>query len=218
MIDSDTNIPRIRVAIVDDDNDVRSGFQWMIERSGQFTITGTYGSCTEFEAAIEDDPPDVVLMDIGLPDKSGIECVRDSKLAYPHIQFLMVTVYTDDEKIFQSLKAGAVGYLLKKTEPSKLLEAIWDAHNGGAPMSGQIARRVLAYFQERRPAATLPALSAREREVLEALIEGHSYKAIADKLFLSIHTVRFHLQNVYAKLHVNTRSEAVAKALKHGLA
>ena len=215
MVHSNGEHAMIRVAIVDGDEDVRRGYRWMIERSERFAITGAYRSCGEIEAQIDNNPPDVILMDIGLPDKSGIDCVRSLKSAYPHIQFLMLTVYSDDEKIFQSLKAGAVGYLLKKTEPGKLLEAIEDAYNGGAPMSGEIARRVMSYFREQKPSSEISSLSAREREVLEALIEGHSYKAIADKLFLSIHTVRFHLQNIYAKLHVNTRSEAVVKALKN---
>ena len=215
MVHSNGEHNLIRVAIVDDDEDVRQGYRWMIERSERFAITGVYRSCAEIERQIDENPPDVILMDIGLPDKSGIDCVRTLKASYPHIRFLMLTVYSDDEKIFQSLKAGAVGYLLKKTEPAKLLEAIQDAHNGGAPMSSEIARKVLGYFQDQKPSTDSSVLSAREKEVLEALIEGHSYKAIADKLFLSIHTVRFHLQNIYAKLHVHTRSEAVVKALKN---
>ena len=204
----------IRVAIVDDDDDVRKGYRWMIERAPGFVVTGAYRSCSEARQHIEEAPPDVILMDIGLPEKSGIDCVRFLKSSYPNIQFLMLTVYTDDENIFQSLRAGAVGYLLKKTTPAKLLEAISDAHNGGAPMAGEIARRVLMYFQDKKTSSVTDSLSSREIEVLETLIEGHSYKAIADKLFLSIHTIRFHLQNIYAKLHVNTRTEAVAKALK----
>lgn len=208
----------IRVAIVDDDEDVRNGYRWMIERSTGFVVTGTYTSCSDIRRNIDESPPDVVLMDIGLPEKSGIECVRLLKREYPNIQFLMLTVYTDDENIFQSLRAGAVGYLLKKTTPAKLLEAISHAYHGGAPIASEIARKVLAYFQQLHTASVTDSLSPREIQVLEALIEGHSYKAIADKLFLSIHTVRFHLQNIYAKLHVNTRTEAVAKALKSRIA
>ncbi|MER3523906.1 MAG: DNA-binding response regulator [Ignavibacteria bacterium] len=149
----------IRVAIVDDDEDVRKGYRWMIERSTGFVVTGTYASCSDIRSHIDESPPDVILMDIGLPEKSGTECVRLLKRQYPNIQFLMLTVYTDDENIFQSLRAGAVGYLLKKTTPAKLLEAISDAYHGGAPMASEIARKVLAYFQHEHTANVTDALS-----------------------------------------------------------
>jgi DNA-binding NarL/FixJ family response regulator len=204
----------IHVAIIDDDAEIRTLLQYMIGHSEGFQCTGSYGRCDDALAVIENDPPDVVLMDIGMPGKSGIECVGELKARFPDIQVLMLTVYSDDEKIFQSLRAGAVGYLLKKTPSDKLLAAIRDAFAGGAPMSSEVAQRVLNYFRESRPSKILASLSEREIEVLEALKEGHSYKAIAEKLFLSVHTVRFHLHNIYAKLHVSSRSEAVAKALK----
>jgi DNA-binding NarL/FixJ family response regulator len=204
---------QIHVAIIDDDTEIRTGLRWMIEHSEGFVCTGDFGRCDEAVSALEEDPPDVVLMDIGMPGKSGIECVEALKARYPDIQVLMLTVYSDDEKIFQSLRAGAVGYLLKKTPSEKLLAAIRDAHAGGVPMSSEIARKILAYLQHPRTARFSSTLSTREIEVLEALIEGHSYKAIAEKLFLSVHTVRFHLHNIYAKLHVSSRSEAVARAL-----
>jgi DNA-binding NarL/FixJ family response regulator len=204
---------RIRVAIIDDDVALRNGLRWMIEHAEGFTCTGAFSGCEEALVKLETDPPDVVLMDIGMPGKSGIECVGSVKERFPDIQVLMLTVYSDEEKIFQSLRAGAVGYLLKKTPSDRLLSSIRDACAGGAPMSSEIARKVLNYFQQPRPAALTSSLSAREVDVLEALIEGHSYKAIAEKLFLSVHTVRFHLHNIYAKLHVSSRAEAVAKAL-----
>jgi DNA-binding NarL/FixJ family response regulator len=203
----------IRVAIIDDDAEIRKGLQWMIEHSEGFQCIGTYGKCDDAMAVIDNDPPDVVLMDIGMPGKSGIECVQELKAHFPDIQVLMLTVYSEDEKIFQSLRAGAVGYLLKKTPSEKLLAAIREAYGGGAPMSSEIARRVLTYFIQPRTPKIASTLSSREIEVLEALTEGHSYKAIAEKLFVSVHTVRFHLHNIYAKLHVNSRSEAVAKAM-----
>jgi DNA-binding NarL/FixJ family response regulator len=203
----------IHVAIIDDDAEVRSGLQWMIEHSEGFQCTGTYGRCADVLAVIENDPPDVVLMDIGMPGMSGIECVGTIKERFPDIQILMLTVFSEDEKIFESLRAGAVGYLLKKTPTEKLLSAIRDAYAGGAPMSSEVAQRVLAYFRRPKPSRILASLSEREIEVLEALREGHSYKAIAEKLFVSVHTVRFHLHNIYAKLHVSSRSEAVAMTL-----
>ena len=205
----------IKVAIIDDDEDIRTGLHWLIQYSDGFTCTGTYKSCMEAMNSIAEELPDVVLMDIGMPGKSGIECVRMLKEHFPTIQVVMQTVYSDDDKIFESLRAGAVGYLLKKTPSINILQSISDAYAGGAPMSGEIARRVLMYFQSPKQTDDVASLSAREIEVLEQLVEGHSYKRIADMLFVSVHTVRFHLHNIYEKLHVRTRGEAVAKMMKH---
>lgn len=204
----------IRVAIVDDDEDIRNGLRWMLEFSEGYACTGVYKNCADAMEHIDEQLPDVVLMDIGLPGKNGIECVRAMKASYPEVQIVMQTVYSEDEKIFESLRAGAVGYILKKSQSVKVLQAISDAHAGGAPMSGEIARRVLLFFQQPQPADETAELSDREIEVLEALIEGHSYKAIAEKLFVSVHTVRFHLHNIYEKLHVTSRAEAVAKVMR----
>jgi len=217
MQEHDGQIPAIRVAIIDDDIEIRNGLRWVIEHSPGFACTGAHGSCGDALAILEDDPPDVILMDIGLPEKSGIECVEIVKRRYPNIQCLMLTVHSDDEKIFQSLRQGAVGYLLKKTSPEALLAAIRDAYAGGAPMSTEVARKVLAYFQTQKADSLSSTLSKRELEVLQALIDGYTYKAIADKLFVSVNTVSFHLRNIYAKLHVRSRAEAVAKAIKSGL-
>lgn len=214
MISGSKPETRIRVAIIDDDNEAREGIAWIVDNSEGFSCVGSYSSCRDALAEIESTIPDVVLMDIEMPGMTGIEGVGKLKSAFPDIEVLMLTVYSDDEKIFQSLRAGAVGYLLKKTPPDKLLEAIRDTHDGGAPMSSEIARKVLHAFHPQQGATLQSPLSAREQEFLEALVEGHSYKAIAEKLFVSVHTVRFHLHNIYAKLHVNSRSEAIAKAMR----
>lgn len=212
-----TNFKVIVVAIVDDDVEIRDGLQWILKNSDGFICSGVYKNYHEAVAGLEKHTPDVVLMDIGLPGKSGIECVQELKVQFPEVQFIMQTVYADDEKIFESLRAGAVGYLLKKTPTTKVLQSISDAYNGGAPMSGEIARKVLHYFQTPKKKNILneiSGLSEREIEVLKLLTEGHSYKIIADKLFVSVHTVRFHLHNIYEKLHVNSRAEAVAKVTR----
>jgi DNA-binding NarL/FixJ family response regulator len=207
----------IKVAVIDDDEDIRNGLKWLIDFSDGYRCTATYRNCGVALEEIGDDVPDVVLMDIGLPGMSGIECVRCLKEAFPSIQVVMQTVYTEDEKIFESLRAGAVGYILKKTPSTNILQAISDAAAGGAPMTGEIARRVLAFFQAPKPKDEMAELSPREIDVLELLVDGRSYKAIAEQLFVSVHTVRFHLHNIYEKLHVSSRGEAVAKMMKHKL-
>ena len=218
MTDTQSKFKVIQVAIVDDDDEIRNGLSWIIQQSEGYHLTGVYKNYSEALQGIGETQPDVVLMDIGLPGKSGIECVRELKVKYPRVQFVMQTVYADDENIFQSLRAGAVGYLLKKTPTAKFLQAVSDAYEGGAPMSGEIARKVLHYFQEpQKKKRTDYALSDREVDVLKALTEGHSYKSIAEKLFVSVHTVRFHLHNIYDKLHVSSRAEAVAKVMKENV-
>jgi len=203
-----------RVLIVDDDKEISAGLRWIIDKSEGFKCVGVYNNGADALKNLENDAPDVILMDIGLPGIDGIECTRRIKKVSPSIQILMLTVYSDDEKIFESLRAGAVGYLLKKTPPEGLIEAIREVEDGGAPMSGEVARKVLRYFKEDPRKDITSDLSDREAEVLKELIEGHSYKAIGEKLFISPHTVRFHLHNIYAKLHVSTRAEAVAEAMK----
>ena len=218
MNDAESKFKVIHVAIVDDDEEIRNGLSWIIGQTEGYHLTGVYKNYTEALNGIADTQPDVVLMDIGLPGKSGIECVRELKVKYPKVQFVMQTVYADDENIFQSLRAGAVGYLLKKTPTAKFLQAISDAYEGGAPMSGEIARKVLYYFQApQKKKSSDYELSDREIDVLKALTEGHSYKSIADKLFVSVHTVRFHLHNIYEKLHVSSRADAVATVMKENV-
>jgi DNA-binding NarL/FixJ family response regulator len=207
----------IRVLIIDDDAEIRNGLRWVIDHAAGFMCVGAHGRFADALPTIEDDAPDVVLMDIGLPEKNGIESVEILKEKYPDIQCLMLTVHSDDEKIFQSLRVGAVGYLLKKTPPDALLAAIRDAKAGGAPMSTEVARKVLGYFQQQKNERLSANLSKRELDVLQALIDGYTYKAIADKLFVSTNTISFHLRNIYAKLHVQSRAEAVAKAIRGGI-
>ncbi len=205
------NIP---VAIVEDNNDIRLALEQIIEASEDYTLAG---SCINGEEALIKLPifnPRVVLMDIGLGGISGIEVVRTLKESHPEILFMMCTIYDEDEKIFEALSAGANGYILKKTSPAKLLEGIKELIEGGAPMSSQIARKVVAAFQNKPAAvadATLDVLSKREKEILEMLSTGLLYKEISEKLSISAETVRKHVYHVYEKLHVSNRIEAVNK-------
>ncbi|MCG3155271.1 MAG: Transcriptional regulatory protein LiaR [bacterium] len=213
------NPTAISVALVDDDETVRSMIAALIEEAEGLHFAGAYTSCDDALERMLDDPPDVVLMDINMPGRSGIECVQELRLEYPELKILMLTNYSDDERIFESLRVGAVGYLLKNSSIEKLSELIKEAHHGGAPMSGEVAQKVLAYFQSQKKNVKYTAeLSERELEVLRALTDGLSNKEIAAQLFISLPTVRFHLKNIYAKLHVNSRTEAVIKAMQEKLA
>lgn len=204
------------VAIVEDNHDIRHALEQIIESSGDFTLAG---SCTTGEEALIKLPilnPRVVLMDIGLGDgMNGIEVVRELKASKPEILFMMCTIYEEDEKIFEALRAGASGYILKKTQPAKLLEGIAELIQGGAPMSSQIASKVVAAFQNKSVTTTtgspLAVLSKRENEILEMLSTGLLYKEISDKLFITTETVRKHVYHIYEKLHVSNRVEAVNK-------
>jgi len=203
------------VAIVEDNNDIRLALEQIIESSDDYTFAG---SCISGEEALIKIPilnPKVVLMDIGLGGISGIEVVRELKVSHPEILFMMCTIYEEDEKIFEALSAGANGYILKKTSPAKLLEGIKELIEGGAPMSSQIARKVVAAFQNKptvSPAGSpLDVLSKREKEILEMLSTGLLYKEISEKLSISAETVRKHVYHVYEKLHVGNRIEAVNK-------
>lgn len=213
-----TQLPStIYVAVVEDDEVQRNSLQWLIESSPGFACTGVYANCQAALEGVRSVTPDVVLMDIGLGAQSGIQCVRALKGEFPSMNIVMQTVYSDDEMIFESLRAGAVGYLLKKAPTDKMLQAIREANDGGAPMSGEVARKVMHFFQEPQKDNSLSVLSERETEVLQELIRGHSYQAIADRLYISVNTVRFHVKNIYEKLHVKSRPEAIAKALKEKL-
>ncbi|MEZ5027824.1 MAG: response regulator transcription factor [Ferruginibacter sp.] len=205
------------VAIVEDNNDLRLALEDIIQSSGEYTLAG---SCTTGEEALVKLPllnPKVVLMDIGLGDGiDGIEVVRELKETNPNILFMMCTVYEDDEKIFEALRAGANGYILKKTQPANLLEGIKELIEGGAPMSSQIASKVVAAFQNKTVTTNTEAnrieiLTKRENEILEMLATGLLYKEISGKLFISTETVRKHVYHIYEKLHVTNRIEAINK-------
>jgi len=205
----------IKVSIIEDDDWIRENLAEQIRLAGGFRCLGCYRTA---EGALEHlikEVPDVVLMDINLPKMSGIECVRQLKALIPSVQILMLTVYEEGDKIFNSLLAAASGYLLKRTPQAEILEAIAEVHRGNSPMTGHIARKVVQYFNQRGSAEKeIEKLSKREREVLDHLAQGIPYKEIADVLSLSIDTVRMHIKGVYGKLHVHSRGEAVAKYLR----
>lgn len=203
----------ISVCIVDDNSDLRNALEEIVEMSEGYRCIGTMGTADEAIGQIPLLKPNVVLMDINLGGReSGIDCVKALKRQVPHTNFMMCTVYEEDEKIFEALSAGASGYILKKTAPSRLLEAIRELDEGGAPMSSQIARKVVAAFQKNSAAGKdLDDLSNREKEILEQLSKGLMYKEIAAELFISAETVRKHVYHIYEKLHVTNRIEAVNK-------
>jgi len=208
----------ITVCIVDDNKDIRSALEQIIIMSDGYRLLGSFSSAEEAIEKIPALSPQVVLMDINLGGMSGIECVRQLKPMHPDILYMMCTVYEEDEKIFEALSAGANGYILKKTAPGKLLEAIKELNEGGAPMSSQIARKVVAAFRGKAVAEgpvqeekSINILSGREKEILEHLSKGLLYKEIANNLFISPETVRKHVYHIYEKLHVNNRVEAVNK-------
>lgn len=202
----------IRIAIVEDEDTVREGLRILIDGTQGFECVALYPNAEDALVDLKNVDVDIILMDIHLPGMSGIDCVRRLKAEDADYLILMLTIYEDDEEIFKSLAAGASGYILKKTPPSKLLEAISDACNGGSPMSSQIARRVVAFFQKQdKPDPQIESLSERENEILSYLVKGYRYREIAEKLCISIETVRTHLRNIYSKLQVHSRTEALLK-------
>jgi DNA-binding NarL/FixJ family response regulator len=216
MSPSDENhAPLIRVCLVEDHRATRESFLKLLRHADGLVCTGAYSDTKDALAGIPKLPPDVVLMDINLPDGSGIECVRALKRALPHIDFVMLTTYDDTDLIFGALRAGASGYLLKRAAPDELVGAIMEVSRGGSPMSMEIARRVVSHFHQiREPAGEEEKLSRRELEILELLSKGLSYKLIADRLNLSPHTIHNRLRGIYRKLHVQSGTEAVAKYLQ----
>ena len=208
----------IKIAIVEDQRHTRDGLAMLIGGTAGYRITGSFGSMEEALENLRNEPPDVLLSDIGLPGLSGIDGVRRLHVLFPAMQVLMLTVHGDDDHLFEAICAGATGYLLKETPPAKLLEAIREVHTGGAPMSPEVARKVVAMFQRvAPPKAEDHRLSSRELELLKLLAEGHSYKTAAHALSLSIDGIRFHVRNIYERLHVHSKSDAVLKALRSGL-
>jgi DNA-binding NarL/FixJ family response regulator len=208
----------IKAAIVEDRREIREGLAMLIGGTEGFRCTGSFRSMEEALSKISFDLPDIVLCDIQLPGMSGIEGMRILKERYPNMLLLMLTVYDDDERIFDALCAGACGYLLKKTPPVRLLESLREAVQGGSPMSPEVARRVIALFRDIRPPERADyALTPHETRLLKLLVEGHNYKTAAFELNVSINTVSFHMRRIYEKLQVHSKSEAVAKALRDRL-
>ena len=205
----------IKVAIVDDDDGIRTSLATLIRRAPSLRLVGDYADAEAALKEIPHRPPDVVLMDINLPGVNGVECVRQLKISLPAVQFLMLTVYEDSDSLFNSLKAGASGYLLKRTASARLLDAIRDVYGGGSPMTPQLARRVVQYFAK-PPGGESPLarLTPGEKDFLDQLAKGYAYKEIADRLTISIDTVRSYVRTVYEKLHVHSRTEAVVKYLR----
>lgn len=205
-----------KVALVEDDSKIRQGLPLLISSTGEFACVGAYPNA---ETALRELPrqwPDIVLMDIHLPEMSGIECVAKLKELRPTLQIIMLTAHADNELIFDSLMAGASGYLLKRTAPAELLEALTVVYDGGSPMTPIIARKVVQHFQQLKPARDESVkLSDRERETLDLLAKGFQYKEIAAQLSISPLTVRTYLRRIYEKLQVRSRTEAVVKYLKN---
>ena len=204
----------IKVSVVEDVRATREQLMAVLKRAPRLKCLHAYASGEEAVAGIPQDPPDVVLMDIRLPGMSGIECVARLKALLPDLTVLMLTTYEESDLIFNSLRAGAGGYLLKNMPSSEVIQAIEQVYVGGAPMSMQIARKVVSHFQQiKKPVSEVDKLSKREQEILALLAQGFMYKEIADQLSVSLSTVRAHLHSVYEKLHVQSRTQAVVKVL-----
>jgi DNA-binding NarL/FixJ family response regulator len=208
----------IRVAIVEDSRQIREALQQLIGGSEGYQVTGAFRCMEEAIEGLPCDLPDVALVDIGLPGMSGIDGIRQLTQLYPRLHFLVLSVYGDDDRIFDAMCAGACGYLLKKTPPARLLESLAEVAGGGAPMSPEVARRVVELFRTVRPPERAGyQLTPHEIRLLQLLVDGHNRKSAAAELGVSVHAVSFHLRQIYAKLQVHSRSEAVAKALRDRL-
>jgi len=208
----------INTIIVEDQRDLREGLQTLINFTPGFKCSGAFRTMEETIARIKYDLPDVVLSDIGLPGMSGIEGIKILKENYPDLIILVLTVYDDNEKIFDALCAGASGYLLKQTEPAELLKSVKEAVAGGAPMSPAVAARVIKLFREVRPPERVDYdLTPHETRLLKLLVEGHNYVTASEELKISYNTIKFHVRNIYDKLQVHSKSEAVAIAMRDGL-
>jgi DNA-binding NarL/FixJ family response regulator len=206
----------IKVAIFEDNRSLRDGLAAMVSGTAGFECVGAFPNCNNLLKNISVSKPDVVLMDIELPGINGIEAVGMIKEEFPEIKILIETIFDDDEKIFNSICAGAEGYILKYTSPAEIMEAIIEIHEGGSPMTPSIANRVLKMVKDRPDTRIKESfdLSDREKEILTCLVKGMSYKMVAEACFISIETVNVHIKNIYKKLQVHSKSEAVAKALK----
>jgi DNA-binding NarL/FixJ family response regulator len=205
----------LTVAIVEDQFRIREGLKALIDGTVGYRCSSAFGSMEEALQGMREPMPDVVLVDIGLPRMSGIQGIRLLKERYPDLPMLVLTVYGDDKRIFDAICAGACGYLLKKTPPARLLESLKEAAGGGAPMSPEVASKVIALFREFHPPEGADyQLTPHEIRMLRLLVEGHNYKTAAAELGVSVNTIRFHMRSIYEKLHVHSKSEAVAKALR----
>jgi len=211
-------VEAIRVALVEDKRLIREGLGAILDRAAGIACVGTYASAEDALRGLEESPADVLLLDIQLPGMSGIEAVSVLRERFPDLKVLMLTVYEDEEKVFEAICNGACGYLLKKTPPLQIAEAVRQARRGGSPLSPEVARQIVRHFQnESAPKPGQSALTPQERSLVRLLADGFSYQAAAERLDVSINTVRDHVRNVYEKLHVHSRSEAVSKALRRGL-
>jgi DNA-binding NarL/FixJ family response regulator len=210
--------PPISVAVIEDQRDIREGLGILIGGTAGFQVSGSFGSMEEALANIRSGSQDVALVDIGLPGMSGIEGIRRLREQHPKLLVMILTVYGDDDRIFEAMCAGACGYLLKKTPPARLLESLREVVAGGAPMSPEVARRVVQLFQKFHPPESADyRLSPTEMRLLKLLAEGHHYKTAATEMQISINTVSYHMRSIYQKLQVHSKSEAVAKALRDRL-
>lgn len=212
----------IRVAIFEDNKLVRDALQAILNGTPGYSCSGAFADGNNWELSIKRSTPDVVLMDIEMPGLNGIEVTGLLCEKFPDIKVLIQTVFNDSEKIFHALCAGASGYILKNDPPHKYLEAINEVYNGGAPISATVAKKLLGFFSNKNVVLVAPGntdylLSDREKELLKLMVEGHNYKDIAEKAFISYETVRTHVKHIYKKLHVASRSEAVMKAIQQGL-
>ncbi len=204
----------IRLFIYEDDDDLRDGLSQFLASTGDFEVVCSFSNCNTIQADLQSAEIDILLMDIDMPGTNGIEGVRIAKALKPEVNILMFTVFDDDKKIFDAICAGADGYLLKKTTPEKIVEGLKDVYSGGAPMTPSIAKKILGAFPKDADQQNYTPLTEKEKEVLLHLVDGKSYKQIASANNISIETVRTHIKHIYAKLHVSSMSQAVAKAIR----
>lgn len=209
---------RIKVIYYEDNSNLREGISFLIQSTPQLELLATFSNADTVKTDVEELKPDVILMDIDMPGINGIDAVAIVKAVSPRTQVIMLTVFDNEEKIFAAIRNGASGYLLKHTPPSEIIESIFDVYKGGSPMTANVARKVLQYFQgQPKTQKEDYHLSDRELDIVKGLVNGYSYKAIANELFISIDTVRSHIRRIYEKLHVNSKTEAVLKAINEGL-
>ena len=208
----------ISVFIYEDNDNLRESLCSLLSLTEQYEVQGAFANCSQVEEQVKTYVPDVILMDIDMPGTNGIDAVAIVKAVSPKTQVIMLTVFDNEERIFNAIRNGASGYLLKHTSPSEIIESIFDVNKGGSPMTANVARKVLQYFQSQPKAHKEDYnLSERELQIVKGLVSGYSYKAIATELFISIDTVRSHIRRIYEKLHVNSKTEAVLKAINEGL-